>query len=638
MKTTTGNSGGRPTIMGARGVVAAGHALAAEAGLAILRRGGNAVDAAAAAGFAVATADPSQNGVGGEVPLLIYMAGENRVHAVSGNGTAPRAATIEAYRAMGIERIPNDGFLPALVPPMVATWVLALRRFGTMRLADVLAPAIGLADGGVPMFDHLHESIANQVGRFTREWPSSAEKFLVGGAAPPIGHLWRQPDLAATFRRLCRAEARFRRRDAGLRAAHDEFYRGPIARRIARFARATAVRDASGAAHRGLLTEEDFAAYEARIEPPASTGYRGTRVFKCGTWTQGPVLLQTLNLLEKSDLAAMGHNSADYIHTIVECMKLAFADREFYYGDPLFARVPLRRLLGKPYAAARRRLVDPERASLELRPGFAPAKRGFALAEPGDFDAIRASSVADVEKVFLGRHNKELSQNGCHVAQPPSAVQLLGQSHARGRACHSSEIVTKSGDTTSVQVIDRAGNVVSAVPSGGWLHESPVVPGVGFPLGTRGQMFSLVPGHPNSLAPGKRPRTTLTPSLAGPGGRVTLGFASPGGDCQDQWALQVFLNVCEFGMSLQEAVEAPTFWTWHFPGSFYPRTAEPGSLYVESRVPESVRSELAARGHRVKVQPAWSGGNGMAVSIDRSSGVRFAAASPRYEPAYAMGW
>jgi len=587
MKTTTGGSGGRPTIMGARGVVAAGHALAADAGLAILRRGGNAVDAAAAAGFAIATADPSQNGVGGEVPLLIYMSDENRVHAVSGNGVAPRAATIEAFRAMGVECIPNDGFLPALVPCVVATWVLALRRFGTMRLADVLAPAIELAAGGVPMFDHLHTWITNNARRFTEEWPTSAEKFLVGGAAPPIGELWRQPDLAATFRRLVRAEGRHRRRDAGLRAAHDEFYRGPIARRIVRFASGAAVRDATGAAHRGLLTEDDFAAYEARVEEPVSTVYRGTRVFKCGTWTQGPALLQTLNLLENSDLAAMGHNSADYIHTVIECMKLAFADREFYYGDPDFARVPLARLLSKSYAEKRCGLVDPQRASLELRPGA--------------FPSIAAQSVADVERVFTGPH-------------------------------------AKSGDTTSVQVIDRAGNVVSAVPSGGWLHESPVVPGVGFPLGTRGQMFSLTPGHPNCLAPGKRPRTTLTPSLAGRGGRAAMAFGSPGGDCQDQWALQVFLNVHEFGMSLQEAVEAPTFWTTHVPSSFYPRMAEPGSLYVESRVPEAVRAALAARGHAVKVQPPWSGGNGVAAAIDRRSGVRFAAASPRYEPAYAVGW
>jgi len=576
-------------ILGTRGVVSAGHYLAAEAGLSILRRGGNAMDAAAAAGFALTVLLPHQNGLAGEVPMLVYCAKEKRPWALSGHGTAPRAATREKFAELGLRIIPGDGLLPAIVPPAVASWILLLRRFGTRRLAEVLAPAIELAGGGFAMFDALHDRIAACADRFRGDWPSSAEVYLPGGAPVPIGRLWRQGDLARTLRRLSRADRRFRKCDDGLRAAHDAFYRGTIAEKIAQFCRSAAVPDGTGRRHTGLLSAADLADFEPRLERPLATSYRDFRVFKCGPWTQGPVLLETLNLLEGFDLAGAGHNSADYVHTVVECMKLAYADREFYYGDPEFVRVPLRRLLGKPYARQRLGLVDAARASMELRPGGRPA--------------VKATAIGDVERAFAG-----------------------GPGH-------------HAGDTTSVQVIDRAGNVVSAVPSGSFLTSSPVVPALGFPLGTRGQMFCLTEGHPNCLAPGKRPRTTLTPTLAGRRrGEPNLAFASPGGDCQDQWTLQFFLNVVEFGMSLQEAVEAPTFWTGHFPNSFYPRRAEPGLLHVESRLPKRRRDALAARGHRIRVEPAWSGGNTMAARIDRKTGILSAAASPRYNPAYAMGW
>ena len=590
MRTSTGDSGGRPMVMGMHGVVAAGHYLAAEAGMTMLRRGGNAFDAAAAAGFALTVLLPQQNGLAGEVPMLVYSADENATWAVNGNGTAPAAASIAKFRdELGLAIIPGDGLLPAVVPAIVASWILVLRRFGTMRLEEVLAPAIELAEGGFPMSDHLHSVITAQAERFRRDWPSSAEVFLPGGQAVEPGQVWRNGDLARTLRRLAKAAGRFRRRADGLRAAHDEFYRGSISRRIVRFCRSTDVPDCTGRTHRGLLTEDDFAAYEARIEKAESTVYRRLRVYKCPPWSQGPVMLQGLNLLEGFDLQRLGHNSADYIHVVAECMKLAYADREFHYGDPKFGRVPMRRLLSKPYATDRRKLVDLAAASMELR--------------PGEYPAISAASIADVERAFVD-------------AQRFAA-----------------------GDTTTVQVADRAGNLVSAVTSGGWLLSSPVVPGLGMPLGTRAQMFSLVEGHPNALAGGKQPRTTLTPTLAGAAGRAPhLAFASPGGDCQDQWALQFFLNVFEFGLSLQEAVEAPTFWTTHFPGSFYPRVAEPGSLFVESRVGEDVRAALTARGHRLHVAGPWSGGNSLAAAIDRRSGVLFAAASPRHNPAAAAGW
>jgi len=586
--TSTGSRGGRPTVMATRGVVSSGHYLASEIGLRILQRGGNAMDAAAATGFALAVLKPHQNGIGGEAPVLVYSASEGKPFAISGNGTAPGAATIERCRRLGVKVIPGDGFLPAIVPPAVDTWILLLARFGTLRLCDVLGPAVELAEGGFPVYDSLHANIARAAERFRCEWPSSAQKFLPGGQVPAIGALWRQPHWAATFRKLIDAEASCRDRERGLKAARDLFYRGEIAERIAQFCRSTPVCDATGREHCGLLSAEDMAAYSARVEKPLTTRYRGIDVCKCSTWTQGPVLLQTLNLLEGYDLASMGHNSADYIHTVVECMKLAYADREFYYGDPDFVDVPLERLLSKPYAAERRGLVDPARASMELRPGGRPP--------------ISAESVLDVNAAF----------------GPPAGHH--------------------EGDTTKLEVIDARGNMVSATPSGGWLMSSPVVPGLGFPLGTRGQMFSLVPGHPNALAPGKRPRTSLTPSLALKDGRPWLAFGSPGGDCQDQWALQFLLNVAEFGMSLQEAVEAPTFWTAHFPSSFYPRTAEPGSLYAEGRIAEPVREELSERGHIVRATGDWSGGNTLAAAIDERSGVLSAAASPRLDPAYAVGW
>ena len=588
-RVSTGSSGGRPMIMGTHGVVSSGHYLATEVGMAILRRGGNAMDAAAAVGFALTVLKPHQNGIGGEVPMLVYSAGDGKVTAVSGHGVAPREATLERFLEYGLSIIPGDGFLPAVVPPAAASWIRLLGAFGTMRLADVLSPAVALAGDGFPMYDALRGSIAGRQERFESEWPSSAAVFLPDGTVPGLGDVWRQPDWAASMGRLIEADRCHGDRVRGLRAAHDEFYRGAIAETVVEFCRSTAVADASGGAHTGLLTVADFEDFEARVESPVTAAYRGIDVWKCSSWTQGPVLLQALNLLERFDLAAMGHLSASYVHTVVECMKLAYADREFYYGDPAFVDVPFERLLSKEYAGTRAALVDPAEASRELRPGGHPALQ-------------QVGNVTDVNDA---------------LARAAGGIQ---------------------GDTTKLEVIDGEGNMVSATPSGGWLMSSPVVPGLGFPLGTRGQMFSLVAGHPNCIAPGKRPRSSLTPSLATRGGRPHMVFGSPGGDCQDQWALQFLLNVVHFGMSLQEAVEAPTFWTQHFPSSFYPRAAVPASLTIEERVPEPVIAELRERGHEVTVSGPWSGGNTLAASIDPDTGVRCAAASPRLDPAYAAGY
>jgi gamma-glutamyltranspeptidase/glutathione hydrolase len=574
--------------MGTRGVVAAGHYLAAEAGLRMLELGGNAVDAGVAMGFALAVLKPHANGIAGEAPILIYAADRGRPYAVNGNGTAPREATLERFGEMGIELIPGDGFLPAVVPATVDAYITALAAFGTLPLEEAIGPALELAGDGFPMYPELRAAIESNLARWQEHYPSSVEVFAPGGRAPLVGEALVQADWAATFGLLVEAERRAARggRVAALRAARDVFYRGEVAREIVRFARGTEVMDASGKARAGLLSDDDFASYSARVEQPVSGEYRGLTVHKCDTWCQGPVFLQQLKLLEGFDLAGMGHNSADYIHTVIEAAKLAFADREAYYGDPEFVEVPLGRLLSKEYAGERRRLIDRERASLEERPGG------------GTPSQMRQPAATDREEEWPTTHG---------------------------------------GDTTKCDAVDRFGNMISITPSGGWFASSPVIPGLGFPLGTRGQMFMLDAEHPNCLAPGKRPRSTLTPSLVTKEGRPWMVFGTPGGDCQDQWTLQFYLNHVDFGMNLQEAIDAPTFHSLHFRNSFYPRKARPGVMAAEGRIPEEVRRELEARGHTVEVVGDWSNGSVLGIRFDAESGLISGAASPR-GPSYAVGW
>jgi gamma-glutamyltranspeptidase/glutathione hydrolase len=403
-----------------------------------------------------------------------------------------------------------------------------------------------------------------------------------------VGWIYRNPDLAATYEKLVQAEhdARHLGRGAALRAAHDRVYRGDIAERIVEFQRDTVTTHASGPASPGLLTADDFADFATREESPVSVDYRGYTVHKCGPWSQGPVFLQQLNLLEGFDLAAMGAGSADSVHTVVEASKLAFADRERYYGDPDFVRVPLQGLLSRAYAAARRELIDPARASLELRPG-----------DPYPFDP-------DGGRAELG--------------------DLIGTAW--------------QGGTTGTRAVDADGLMFSATPSGGWLRSSPVIPGLGFALGSRLQMLWLDSQHPAGLAPRKQPRTTLTPSLVTRDGQPYLAFGTPGGDQQDQWTLQFFLNHVDFGMDIQDAVDQPAFHSEHFASSFYPRAARPGALVMESTFPAAVREALLARGHQVSEARAWSEGNVTAVRIDPESGALEASATSRSQKAYAVGW
>jgi len=564
----------RPLYFGTHGLVAAGHYLAAEAGARAYARGGNAADAAAAAGFCLTVLLPQSNGIGGECPTLVYDPQAGKAVSISGQGTAPKLATIAWFRERGIDLIPGDGLLPATVPAAFGTWLTLLQRFGRLGLGDTLGTAVELAESGFAVYPTLESAIRNSWERFQNWWPSSAEQFTPNGRVPAVGEILRQPVWATTFKQALDIEVRERERgrEAALEAARRWFYQGPVAERIGEFAANTSVQGVTGS-YQGFMRASDLASYETRLGPPVSFNYRGVDVYKCGPWTQGPVFLQQLALLEGFDLERMGHNSAEYIHTVVEAAKLAFADRERYYGDPRFSDIPMDRLLSKEYAAQRRALIDPRTASAETR--------------PGDVQAVLAT------------------------AGPPDDPRVY------------------RGDTTHVDAVDHSGLMVSATPSGGWFPSSPVVPGLGFPLGTRGQMFVLEPGHPNALEGGKRPRATLTPSLALRSGLPWLAFGTPGGDQQDQWTLQFLLNVVDFGMDLQTAVEAPTFHMLHMRNSFYPRRLEPKRVVVEERIDEEVRRELAEHGHDVTVSGPWAHGQVTGISWDPEQGVLAGAASPR---------
>jgi gamma-glutamyltranspeptidase/glutathione hydrolase len=534
-------------------MVASTHWLASAAGMAMLERGGNAFDAAVAAGLTLQVVEPHLNGPGGEVPIVLYSADRDEVQVICGQGPAPAAATMEAFQERGLDLVPGTGVLAACVPGAFGAWVLLLEELGTLPLEEVLAPAIAYAEDGYPVLPRITQTIEAMEPVFREQWPGSAELYL---PAPRPGTLFRNPALADTYRRVVR--------EGGL----DAWYRGFVAEAMHTFV------EREG----GLLTGDDLADFEATIEQPVSLDYRGHTVFKCGPWSQGPVFLQQLALLDGFDLEAA--STAEFVHTVVECAKLSFADRDAWYGD---TEVPLDRLLSREYADERRRLVG-EDASGELRPGL-----------DGRFPRIASDN---------------LSLAG-------------GGEPTRGDTCH-------------VDVVDRHGNLVSATPSGGWLQSSPVVPGLGFPLGTRAQMFWLEEGHPNALAPGKRPRTTLSPSLAFRGGDPYVAFGTPGGDQQDQWSLTAFLNHVHFGLDLQAAIDAPSFHTNHLIGSFHPRPFEPRVVEIESRFDPAAIEELRRRGHDVHVADPWSLGRVSAVARE-SDGVLKAAANPRGMQGYAVG-
>ncbi len=588
----------RPEITGTFGVIASTHWIATAVGMSILERGGNAFDAAVATGFALQVVEPNLNGPGGDLPAILYSRSSDRVEVICGQGPAPAKATIAHYRAEGLDLVPGSGMLATVIPGAFDAWMLILRDYGTLGLREVLEPAIYYAEHGHPMLPRVADTIAELADFFRKEWPSSAAAWLPGGQPPAAGALFRNPVLAGTWKRLLREAESAGGREAGIERARDAFYRGFIAEAIDAFVRGTEVMDASGSRHKGVLSGEDLAGYSAHVEAPQTYDYHDWTLAKTGPWGQGPVLLQSLALLKGFDLAALDPSGPEFIHLVVEAMKLAFADREIYYGDPDFTAVPIDHLLSDAYNDQRRTLIA-EQASFDLRPGKVP---GFEAQLTGGMAVVEAAGI---------------SETG--VYEPTMA--------------HLSE---NRGDTVHVDVIDRWGNMVSVTPSGGWLQSSPTVPELGFQLNSRGQMFWLTDGLPASLVPGKRPRTTLTPSLALYEGRPTLAFGTPGGDQQDQWQLPFFLRHAHHGLNLQEAIDLPLFHTTHFPASFYPRQRQPGHIMVERNVGPAAVRELRRRGHHVEEAEEWTVGR-LTGARREADGVLKAAATPRLMQAYAAG-
>jgi gamma-glutamyltranspeptidase/glutathione hydrolase len=604
----------RPEIRGTFGAVASTHWLASASAMAMLERGGNAFDAAVAAGFVLQVVEPHLNGPLGEVPILAWSARHRRIDAICGQGTAPAAATIARFKALGLDEVPGTGLLAACVPGAFDAWMLLLRDYGTLSVADVLSPAIHYARDGYPLVWRIPAAIATVQAHFQQHWPTSAAVYLPRGAVPETGALFRNRGIADMYLRIVK-EAGGGDRDGQIERARKAWSQGFVADAIDRFCRTQELMDTSGRPHGGLLCGDDMARWEATYERPLTYGYHGTTVAKCGAWCQGPVLLQQLALLKGFDLAAMDPTGAEFVHTVTECAKLAFADREAWYGDPNFVDVPVADLLSDSYNDARRKLVGRE-ASLVLRPG-APGGRAPRL--PSQTGATTAGSGAGAgEQTMAG------------VGEPTTRRLAEPRIGRDGRA---------AGDTCHVDVVDRWGNMVSATPSGGWLSSSPVIPELGCNLTTRGQMFWLEEGLPASLAPGKRPRTTLTPSMALKDGAPYVAFGTPGGDQQDQWQVQFFLHHVHHGMNLQQAIDAPAFHIEHMPSSFWPRAARPGVVVVEGRFAQGVRDELKARGHIIETGDDWSEGRLCAAAIERTDAgtILKAGANPRGMQGYALG-
>ncbi len=582
----------RHASRGTHGAVAAGSEAATEAGMRMFTHGGNAVDAGVATTLAASIFEFSHFGMGGEAPILIRTR-DGKVHAIAGVGTMPKLATADFFRERKLRpgeiisppdkgglkgMVPVAGIMPALVPGMVDAELVALREYGTKSFSEVVQPAIELADGMA--IDETRSTAIERSRRFLDLWPSSKRVFLPEGRTPRPGEIFRQPDLARTLRSMAEAEKKAlaggASRVAAIDAVRDYFYRGDIARRIDAFCRK----------NDGLLRYEDMAAFHLQPEDPVMATFHGFEVYKGGFWSQGPDLVETLNLLEPYNLAGMKFNSTEYIHTLVEALKLAYADRDTYYGDPKFSQIPMKTLLSKEYAAERRKLIGPT-ASLEFRPG----------------------------------------KIGDHPPQHPSQVEMV-----RYRI----DDALMARDTTCVNAMDKDGIVFSETPSGAWLP-SVIAGDTGIPLTERAQSFLLVPGHPNELAGGKRPRVTLSPTLVTQGGKPFAALSTPGGDNQDQSLLQVLLDVIDFGMNAEAAVEAPRFQTEHLVSSFDNHAMNPGELLLDERIPTAVMTELAERRHRVSTRPKWSSGAAPVMIRLTPDGVFEAGADP-YGYRFAQAW
>lgn len=570
----------RPVIAGGQHVVAAGHYMAAQAGLAMLEAGGNAVDAGVAAGIATGVLEGIHVSVAGVAPILIYLAETKRIATISGLGTWPRKASAAYFQKKHGGKIPT-GVERTVVPAAPDAWITALEQFGTMSFGEVAASAIRIAREGFPVYPYMHKFLTKHQAKIA-SYPSTAAIYLPGGRVPRTGEMFVQSDLAATLQYMADEEkaAAGRGRESGLDAARQAFYRGDIARKILAF------HEAKG----GMMTAEDLAGFRVGIEPALMGRFAGMQVYTCGPWCQGPMLLQELALLDPEELRALGHNSPGYVHQLTEAIKLAAADREAYYGDPRFVDVPMEALLSEGYSRERRAMIDPDRAMPEMP----PAGRPNAAAKPVEEAGLKARRTEVFERSML--------------------------------------------DTSYLCAIDRWGNAFSATPSDG-NTEAPVIPGTGFVASGRGSQSRADPKHPSSVAPGKRPRLTPNPALAVFDDGSVMPFGTPGGDVQTQAMLQCLLNVSLFGMDMQSAVEAPRFSSYSFPSSFAPNDYQPGVLRIESRVAPETGEALARAGHIVQWWPdyTWEAGSICMIRHDARSGVKFGAADPR-RSAYAVGW
>ena len=589
----------RPEIRGTFGVATSTHWIASAVGMALLEKGGTAFDAAAGMAFVLHVVEPHLNGPLGDMPAIIRLAGDDKPKVVCGQGVAPAGATIAHYRAEGLDMIPGSGLLATVVPGAFDAWMLMLRDHGRLALRDILEPAIFYARRGHPVLQRVSATIAGLADFFREEWPSSADVWLPGGSAPAPDSLFCNPDLADTWERLLSEAEAASGREAQIDAARAAFSKGFIAEAIDRWMRDACVMDAAGGRRKGVLTGQDMASWQASYEDPLSVDYGDWTVWKCGVWSQGPTFLQSLRILDGTGIAGIDPRSADFVHLVTEVMKLAFADREAFYGDPDHSAIPIETLLSRDYAALRRADLG-KSASLDQRPGRIEGYEAWAEAA---------------------------------IARTKSKTEAAGVGAGEPTMAHLTE---RRGDTVHIDVIDRWGNMIAATPSGGWLQSSPVVPGLGMPLNSRAQMFWLDEGLPTSLAPGRRPRTTLSPSIAGQNGKPTLAFGTPGGDQQDQWQLIMFLRLVHGRMNLQEAIDAPLFHTGHFQSSFYPRDTRPGYLMIEPGFGAGVIEDLRARGHEIEVAEPWSVGRLTAASRDENGLLR-AAATPRLMQAYAIG-
>jgi len=569
----------RPTIMGTRHMVAACQYLAAEAGFKILEAGGNAIDAGVATGIALGVVQPEYVNFAGVAPIIIYSAADDRVFTIPGLGTWPKAIARDHFKKHHAGKIPQ-GILRTIVPAAPDAWITALERFGTMSFGEVAQSATGYARDGFPVYPLMSEIITEHEAEY-RMFPSNVALYLPQGRPPRTGEVFVQKELAATIQYMVDQEsaARDRGRAAGLAAARDAFYRGDIAQAIVKFQKE----------HGGLLSADDLANYRSGFDEPVATSFGDIRLYACGPWCQGPSLLQALNLLDGAELRKLGQNSTGYLHRITEAVKLAFADREAYFGDPRVIDVPMQQLLSRDYARERRAMIRPDRAWPEMPPAGDPRKLAAASA--------RAGAPLMPENAF-------------------SAPEL---------------------DTSHVSVIDRHGNVFAATPSDG-SYNAPVVPELGIIPSPRGSQSWADPDHPSGVAPGKRPRLTPSPAIAIEPGKMKMPFGTPGGDVQTQAMLQVFLNIQLFGMDVQDAVEAPRGASYSYPGSFEPHAYHPGLLNLESRIDRATGEALGRLGHKIEWWPDWTwlAGAVCTVVADLETGVLKGGADPR-RPSYALG-